>query len=88
MSWKIEFIGGVIITSVTSTLLGTCIGSIMVYVIKSALDSSDSLYIPINYNFGLIALMWVAMTLLFVLTVLFPVRNLKKMKISEQIKYE
>ena len=77
-----------IITSVTSTLLGTCIGSIMVYVIKSALDSSDSLYIPINYNFGLIALMWVAMTLLFVLTVLFPVRNLKKMKISEQIKYE
>ena len=77
-----------IITSVASTLVGTCIGSIMIYVIKSALDSSDTLYIPIHYNFGLIALMWIAMTLLFVLTVLFPVKNLKKMKISEQIKYE
>ena len=77
-----------IITSLSSTLIGTGVGSIMVYVIKSALEASDSLYIPIHYNFGLVALMWGVMTLIFVLTVLFPVRSLRKMKISEQIKYE
>ena len=32
--------------------------------------------------------MWAAMVVLFALTVLFPVKNLRKMKIAEQIKYE
>jgi len=31
---------------------------------------------------------FVMLTVVFTLTVLFPIRNLRKMKISEQIKYE
>ena len=33
-------------------------------------------------------LFFIAMTVVFTGTVLFPIRNLRKMKISEQIKYE
>jgi ABC-type antimicrobial peptide transport system permease subunit len=77
-----------IITSVISSLVGTIVGSIMILVIKSALNHSDTLYMPISINPAMVLIFWVIITLVFALTVLFPIRNLKKMKIAEQIKYE
>ena len=77
-----------IITSVTSSAVGTIVGSILLLVIRSAMNQSDNLYMPISYKPGMVLLFWVIITLVFALTVLFPIKNLKKMKIAEQIKYE
>ena len=77
-----------IITSVTSSVVGTIVGSIMILVIRSAVYHSDSLYMPITFKPGMVLIFWVIITLVFALTVLFPIKTLKKMKIAEQIKYE
>ena len=77
-----------IITATVSSIVGTIVGSIMILVIRSAVYHSDSLYMPITYKPGMVLIFWVIITLVFALTVLFPIKNLKKMKIAEQIKYE
>lgn len=77
-----------IITAMTSATLGVLIGSALVFVIKAALASTQALYLPVKVDPVLLISMWAGMTLIFVLTVLFPIKNLRKMKIAEQIKYE
>ena len=63
-------------------------GSLLVLVIKDALTSSEILYLKIVYSPLHTVLVWLGMIALFALTVLFPIRSLNKMKISEQIKCE
>ena len=41
-----------------------------------------------NLPIPFVAAIWLGMTVLFVLTVIFPIKNMKKMKLSEQLKYE
>lgn len=77
-----------LLSAAVSSTTGLLVGSVLLYVIKSALQSSQSLYLPIHYKPVYMLLMWLGMLLLFALTVLFPIRSLKKMKISEQIKCE
>ena len=76
------------LSAVISGTSGLVVGSILIYVIKTALTSSPTLYLPIEYKPLSMILMWIGMILIFSLTVLFPIRSLNKMKISEQIKCE
>ena len=76
------------ITSAVSSTAGAVIGTVLVSVVKTAVDSNDAIVLPLEINIPMILLMWTAMAAVFALTVLFPVRNLYRMKISEQIKYE
>ena len=76
------------LSAVISGTIGLLTGSLLVLVIKDALASSETLYLNIIYNPVYTLLMWLGMIAVFALTVLFPVRSLKKMKISEQIKCE
>ena len=77
-----------ILSAVISGALGLFTGSLLVLVIKDALSSSEFLYMTIVYNPLYTLCVWLGMIALFALTVLFPIRSLKKMKISEQIKCE
>ena len=49
---------------------------------------AENIYLIIDINPGVVLKLWVLMTIVFTLTVLFPIRNLRKMKLSEQLKYE
>lgn len=78
-----------LITSAISSTLGAAEGSFLLLVIKAAVENSDSLMMPdMNLPIPFVAAIWLGMTVLFVLTVLFPIKNMKKMKLSEQLKYE
>ena len=76
------------ITSAVSGTVGAIVGTILIYVVKAAVDNTDAINLPLQINIPAILIMWAAMVVLFALTVLFPVKNLRKMKIAEQIKYE
>ena len=77
-----------LITSVTAVTSGTLIGLLLVAVIKRAVDNSESVMMYFNFNPLTVFLVYVAMIVVFTLTTLFPIKNLKKMKLSEQLKYE
>jgi ABC-type antimicrobial peptide transport system permease subunit len=78
-----------LITSAISSTLGSAEGSFLLLVIKAAVENSDSLMMPdMNLPIPFVAAIWLGMTVLFVLTVIFPIKNMKKMKLSEQLKYE
>lgn len=77
-----------ILSALISGTLGLLTGTLLVLVIKDALASSPSLFIPITYNPLYTLGIWLGMIVLFALTALFPIHSLKKMKISEQIKCE
>ena len=78
-----------LITSVTASVLGAAVASLMVAVVGKAFAASDSLGdLELEFNFVAIALFVVFLIAAFTGTALFPIRNLKKMKIAEQIKYE
>ena len=78
-----------LITSAISSTLGAAEGSFLLLVIKAAVENSDSLMMPdMNLPIPFVAAIWLGMTVLFVLTVIFPIKNMKKMKLSEQLKYE
>jgi ABC-type lipoprotein release transport system permease subunit len=78
----------VFITSLTASGIGVALGTFLLTVVAKAFDSSDlfSLDMDIDYKRSLI--FFVVLTIVFTGTVLFPIKSLKKMKISEQIKYE
>ena len=78
----------VLITSVTASGIGTLVGLLMINVIEKAMASTQSISMSFDINPLTILLFFIAMTVVFTGTVLFPIRNLRKMKISEQIKYE
>lgn len=77
-----------LITSAVSCTTGALLGALLVTVVKTAVMSSQAIYLELTVNPLFIAFMWAVMTLVFALTVLMPVRNLYKMKLSEQLKYE
>ncbi len=77
-----------LLTAVISGTLGLLTGSLLVMVIKDALSNSSTLFFVIVYNPLYTLLLWLGMIAVFALTALFPIRSLKKMKISEQIKCE
>ena len=78
----------VLITSVTASGIGTLVGLLMINVIQKAMASTQSISMTFDVNPLTVFLFFIAMTVVFTGTVLFPIRNLRKMKISEQIKYE
>ncbi len=76
------------ITAMTSVTSATIAATAMFFVIKRAVDNAETLVLPMNFNVGVIFGLWVIMTLIFALTVLFPIRHMRKMKLAEQLKYE
>ena len=78
----------VLITSFTASGIGTIVGTVLTTVLSTALASAQTVSMEVDINPVHIILFFIAMTVVFTGTVLFPIRNLRKMKISEQIKYE
>lgn len=78
----------VLITSIASAGIGVLIGHFLTKVIAAAVDSTASIGLAINADAGRSLLFFLALTIVFAATVLFPIRSLRKMKIAEQIKYE
>ena len=76
------------ITSAVSATLGAVLGTSLLSVIKTAVMNSDVVYMEFTVDPKFVIGLWVVMTLVFALSVLFPIRNLRKMKLSEQLKYE
>lgn len=76
------------ITSVTSATVGCVFGTILCVVIRRAVNLADMLNMPVEINASAVFGFWVLMCLIFALTVLFPIKNMRKMKLSEQLKYE
>ncbi|WP_034450323.1 ABC transporter permease [Butyrivibrio sp. AE2032] len=68
--------------------LGVIVGGIVGMILRSAIAGMDGVYFDLQINPMALLIFWVVMTFLYTLTVLFPVSRMKKMKISEQIKYE
>lgn len=77
-----------LITSFAASTFGVAVSTLLIVVLKRAFDMAENIYLIIDINPGVILKLWVLMTIVFTLTVLFPIRNLKKMKLSEQLKYE
>ena len=78
----------VLITSFTASGIGTIVGTVLTTVLSTALASAQTVSMEVDIDPVHIILFFIAMTVVFTGTVLFPIRNLRKMKISEQIKYE
>ena len=76
------------IASVTACTTGAVTSAALYFVIKTTLDHSDMLAMDLHFYPLVLIIMWVVVSLIFALTVLFPIRQIKKMKLSEQLKYE
>ena len=68
--------------------LGVITGTLITLVLKSAVVSMDGVYFDLQLTPLAVIILWIVMTILYTLTVLFPIKKMRKMKISEQIKYE
>lgn len=77
-----------LITSLAASTFGVAVSTLLIVVLKRAFEMAENIYLIIDINPGVILKLWALMTIVFTLTVLFPIRNLKKMKLSEQLKYE
>ena len=78
----------VLITCIVSAGLGALLGHILTIIIGDAIDHTASIGLLIQANAGRTLLFFLLLIVIFTMTVLLPIRNLRKMKISEQIKYE
>ena len=78
----------VLITSITAAGIGTIVGSVLTFVLQAAMNNSEVLVLDVQVDPVKNILFFIMMTVVFTATVLFPIRNLRKMKISEQLKYE
>jgi hypothetical protein len=78
----------VFIASVTASGVGVLVGTLLSFVIDSAMANAQSIVMEVTINPLTVLIFFAAMTLVFTGTVLFPLKNLRKMKIAEQIKYE
>ena len=76
------------ITAFTASGVGTIIGTFLTTVFKAASADSAIPVMTLEIDPLKNIIFFVLLTLVFTGTVLFPIKNLKKMKISEQIKYE
>ena len=77
-----------LITSLAASTFGVAVSTLLIVVLERAFEMAENIYLIIDINPGVILKLWALMTIVFTLTVLFPIRNLKKMKLSEQLKYE
>jgi ABC-type antimicrobial peptide transport system permease subunit len=77
-----------LITALTASVMGTTVGVILTGIINKLLAKSSTLEIKVEASPIATLLFCVFLIFAFTATVLFPIRNLKKMKIAEQIKYE
>ncbi len=80
--------GEMLITCMTAVTTGTLIGMGLIAVVKKAFQNSAVLAVSIDLHYEKVFVMWGIMLLIFSVTVLFPIRNMKKMRLSEQLKYE
>ena len=78
----------VLMTSFTASLMGTIVGVFMTMVIGRAVQSVEGLFLVIKIDPVKCILFCAILIFIFTATVLFPIKNLRKMKISEQLKYE
>ena len=76
------------ITSFVSATIGTLAGMLLFGVLSRAIDNSENLVMPIDFNYITSVKLWIMMTVIFTLSVLFPIKHMRKMKLSEQLKYE
>ena len=77
-----------LITALTASGLGTLVGMILTGVINTATSSSGTLDMSVSPDPLANLMFFVLLVAAFTGTVLFPIKNLRKMKIAEQIKYE
>ena len=80
--------GEMMIASVASVSAGAFVGMVLIRIMKKAFENSEMLALPIEIHYDTVILLWGIMVLIFALTVLLPIRNMRKMKIAEQLKYE
>ena len=77
-----------VITALTSSLLGTAVGVLMVAIINNATSNNEAMEMVVKTSPVMTLLFCVFLIVAFTGTVLFPILHLRKMKIAEQIKYE
>ena len=76
-----------LITSALASVAGTLTGLILCKVIDAAMQNSQ-LYMPVNPDLLKCLIFCIVLILVFTGTVLFPLKHLRKMKLSETLKYE
>ena len=76
------------IVSIVAGFLGTVVGVGLVVAFKNAIEHTESLFMNLDADPKLCAVFCIILVIVYTFTVLFPIRNLRRMKISEQIKYE
>ena len=77
-----------LIASITASVMGTIVGVFLAKVIGDATKNSSSIFLVVEPDLVKSLLFCLLLILIFTGTVLFPIKNLRKMKISEQLKYE
>lgn len=78
----------ILITSLTASTIGTAVGVLMVFILNNSTSASEDMEMAIELDPVMTILFFVFLVIAFTATVLFPIKNLRKMKIAEQIKYE
>ena len=78
----------ILITALTASGLGTVAGVILTGVINASASSAEFMDLTVTTDPVKTVLFFVLLVAAFSGTVLFPIKNLRKMKIAEQIKYE
>lgn len=68
--------------------LGILVGRLLLTVLQASVGKMEEIEIGFSVAPSLLLICWAVVTLVFTLTVIFPVMKMKKMKIAEQIKYE
>ena len=76
------------IVSLVAGTLGTILGIGLVAAFKNALEHTEALFMNMDIDPKLCLIFCIILVIVYTFTVLFPIRNLRRMKISEQIKYE
>ena len=77
-----------LITSLTAATSGCLLASLLLLVLKKAFTAAETLALTMEFNPGTMVKFWILLTIVFTMTVLFPIKNIRKMKLSEQLKYE
>jgi ABC-type antimicrobial peptide transport system permease subunit len=77
-----------LITSLTASTMGTIVGVLMVFILNNATSASEEMVMAVELDPVMTILFFIFLVAAFTATVLFPIKNLRKMKIAEQIKYE
>ena len=77
-----------LITSVIASLTGTLAGLFLCSVINSATSHSEYIYMTVGPGLIKCLVFCIVLILIFTGTVLFPLKHLRKMKLSETLKYE